>query len=105
MVDAVAALDAAAAARGKERALLLGRAVALYTGELLPGYHDLWIVTERAAFAERYFAALPEWLAHLAQTVAMEPAIEAVTSALGDLVDSEGKLDAPMAAHVLTAFA
>jgi ubiquinone/menaquinone biosynthesis C-methylase UbiE len=36
---------------------------------------------------------------------AMDQAVEAATAALARLVDGDGKLDAPMAAHVLTAIA
>jgi predicted ATPase/DNA-binding SARP family transcriptional activator len=54
---------AARAADPSERSRCLRRAVQLYTGELLPGHTDAWVLQEREWLAERYFRALGEWLA------------------------------------------
>ena len=54
-----AALQAAArAADLPDRVRWLEAAVALYRGELLPGYYEPWVLTERQALAELYLGAL-----------------------------------------------
>ena len=42
----------------------LKEAVALYSGELLPGYYEAWIVPERDRLAERYVQALRRLVRH-----------------------------------------
>lgn len=56
---------AARAASSAERAGWLQKAVDLYEGELLPGYHEEWVVQERRWLEEAYFRALGRWLQHL----------------------------------------
>jgi DNA-binding SARP family transcriptional activator len=43
-----------------ERSAALFRAASLYTGELLAGWHDNWVIEERNRLVERYRAALHE---------------------------------------------
>jgi DNA-binding SARP family transcriptional activator len=58
-----AALDAAERARGSaERAQCLAQAVEQYRGELLPAYHDDWILGPRQWLAEQYVQALSQLL-------------------------------------------
>src|SRR5262245_25914095 len=49
---------AARAADLTDRVRGLEAAVALYGGELLPGYYEPWVLTERQALAELYLGAL-----------------------------------------------
>jgi DNA-binding SARP family transcriptional activator len=57
--------SAAPTGSNHERARRLADAVALYPGELLPGYYDDWILQERCWLAETYFQALSQLRAHL----------------------------------------
>jgi class 3 adenylate cyclase len=59
-----------------EQTELLAQAVALYPGELLPGYYDDWVLQERQWLAERYFAALGQLLTHLERASEFERALE-----------------------------
>ncbi len=59
------ALRAAKSAGAAERARLLADAVELYHGELLPGYYDDWVLTERQPLQESFFHALRQLLGHL----------------------------------------
>lgn len=49
---------ASSTAEHVERARSLSEAVALYRGELLPGFYDDWVLTERARLHEAYLQAL-----------------------------------------------
>jgi DNA-binding SARP family transcriptional activator/Flp pilus assembly protein TadD len=51
-------LEAAQSSRSDERIRLLRGAVALYRGELMPGYNEEWIKTKREELAREYQAAL-----------------------------------------------
>ncbi len=62
-----AALQAAARAAGAERAQYLAEAVALYRGELLPGYFEEWILPERLRLADEHQRAVCELIAHCEQ--------------------------------------
>lgn len=53
-----AALAHAAQATGDAALAALREAVALYTGDLLPGCYDEWLLAEREALRETYFSAL-----------------------------------------------
>jgi predicted ATPase/DNA-binding SARP family transcriptional activator len=60
-----AALQAAGRARsGAERAQRLAEAVALYQGELLPGYFEDWVLPEQQRLAEAYREALAQLVRH-----------------------------------------
>ena len=63
-----AALQAAARARrSAEQEQRLAEAVALYRGELLPGYFEPWIMPERQRLAEAYLQALEQLIQHRQQ--------------------------------------
>jgi predicted ATPase/DNA-binding SARP family transcriptional activator len=71
-----AALAAAARADAPgERAGLLASAVALYQGELLPGFYESWVLAERQPLAEAYLAALHQLVVALEQTGDLEGAL------------------------------
>jgi predicted ATPase/DNA-binding SARP family transcriptional activator/Tfp pilus assembly protein PilF len=73
-----AALQAAARAGDEtERMTLLAQAVERYTGELLPGVFEDWILQERQWLAESYFQALGELVAHLERRGEIAQAVEA----------------------------
>ncbi len=55
-----AALDAGFKANGTARLEALERAVAAYTGDLLPGSYDDWIISRREQLAQQYIAALEQ---------------------------------------------
>jgi adenylate cyclase len=95
---------AARAGTSDGRAQSLARAVELYYGELLPGYHDAWVLQEREWLAERYFQALDQWLAILEgvgdwdrafesaqRAVRIDPLREEVYRHLMRLLASKGK--------------
>ena len=48
-----------------DRVTLLTRAVELYSGELLPGYDDLWILPERQRLSDVYLGALRRLIKYL----------------------------------------
>jgi DNA-binding SARP family transcriptional activator len=52
---------AAQAASPAEEAALLEGAVLRYGGELLPGYHEPWVLAERERLAEAYMMAAMTW--------------------------------------------
>jgi DNA-binding SARP family transcriptional activator len=62
------ALQAASrAGSGTERRERLSEAVELYQGELLPGFFEEWVLTERERLAEAFLQAVGQWVAHLEQ--------------------------------------
>lgn len=52
------ALDAAALAQGPAKIAALEQAVAAYTGDLLPGYYDDWVLPVRERLAQTFVGAL-----------------------------------------------
>jgi predicted ATPase len=61
VADFEAALAAASRARDtSERAALLSSAADVYSGELLPGYYEPWVLAERERLAQAYLTALRE---------------------------------------------
>jgi class 3 adenylate cyclase len=72
-----AALKAAVRAVAGERSRLIARAMELYQGPLLAGYHDDWITSEREWLAERYFQTLEQWIDALQRAGDLEGALEA----------------------------
>lgn len=60
--------DAARAPTAVERVACLTNAAELYHGDLLPGYHNAWVLWERAALSERFAQALKELVGHLERT-------------------------------------
>jgi len=87
VADFTARLTAASQAESRsERILCLEEAVALYSGEFLPGFHESWASRERVVLAERFIevtCALTELLAsagereaavsHARRAVAVDP--------------------------------
>jgi DNA-binding SARP family transcriptional activator len=67
---------AARADSSEERARSLGEAVDLYTGELLAGYYEDWILAEQQRLDELYFQALRQLTAHLEQAGDMPTALQ-----------------------------
>jgi predicted ATPase/DNA-binding SARP family transcriptional activator len=59
-----------------ERASHLAEAIETYSGELLPGYYDPWILQEREWLADRYFQALGQLLSLLQQAGELPRALE-----------------------------
>jgi predicted ATPase/DNA-binding SARP family transcriptional activator len=59
---------AARASDASERLSQLGQAVKRYTGELLPGFYEDWVLTERAHLADIYRRAVQQYAAALAAT-------------------------------------
>jgi predicted ATPase/DNA-binding SARP family transcriptional activator len=49
---------------GEERATLLSEAAALYTGDLLPGFYDDWVLIEQQHLRDVYLQALRELIEH-----------------------------------------
>ncbi|HLV79533.1 MAG TPA: winged helix-turn-helix domain-containing protein, partial [Chthonomonadaceae bacterium] len=77
----VAAFEAMVQAAGQaekplERERLLEEAVALYGGELLPGYYEDWITAEQQRLADAYIGAVRALTVVYAATGQMERAIE-----------------------------
>jgi DNA-binding SARP family transcriptional activator len=73
-----AALASAAAACSMEEGIAaLRRAVALYQGELLPGYYEEWVLAERERLAEAY-----------------QDALASLANALGEAGDRAGAIEA-----------
>jgi predicted ATPase/DNA-binding SARP family transcriptional activator len=70
------------AASPGEQALLLERALSSYGGELLPGYYEPWVLTERERLAAAYVAALRQLAAARVQQGDFEGAIDAVRRAV-----------------------
>ncbi len=67
---------AAQTTNSSEKIDLLARAVELYQGELLPGYYENWIITERGILAENFLDALRRLAAALEQAGEFERAID-----------------------------
>jgi predicted ATPase/DNA-binding SARP family transcriptional activator len=59
-----------------ERAALLARVIDLYRGELLPGYSEAWVLTERLHMSEVYLGALHQQVIALEQAGDPEQALE-----------------------------
>ncbi len=66
----------------KERLGLLQQAVALYHGDLLPGFYDDWVVIEQEHLRELYLHALKELAAHYTEQQDYPHAIEWARRAL-----------------------
>jgi predicted ATPase/DNA-binding SARP family transcriptional activator len=78
-----AALAAAAQAQSPPgRAEALAAAVALYRGELLPGFYDSWVQAERPPLAEAYLTALGQLALEREQAGDLEGALEAARQAV-----------------------
>jgi predicted ATPase/DNA-binding SARP family transcriptional activator len=75
-------LQAAAQAAPAEQAALLERAVLLYSGELLPGYSEPWVLAERARLAAAYGRGLRGLAAARARQGDPAGAIEAARRAV-----------------------
>src|SRR5207237_584806 len=72
-----AAVRAATQARGAaERTRLLSAAVQLYTGELLPGYFESWIIPERERLAEAFLATASQLIAELERSGDLSQALQ-----------------------------
>jgi predicted ATPase/DNA-binding SARP family transcriptional activator/class 3 adenylate cyclase len=79
-----AALQAAGrTSRSTERARRLTEAVELYRGELLPGYHEDWVLSERQRLAEAFSQALEELIALLEAAGELRLAIQWAWRAIG----------------------
>jgi predicted ATPase/DNA-binding SARP family transcriptional activator len=77
VVDWHAALQAARQAGSlSERALRLIRAVDLYRGELLPGFYEDWILTQRPLLAEEHLGVLHQLVSLLEHAGDRERALE-----------------------------
>jgi predicted ATPase/DNA-binding SARP family transcriptional activator len=89
--------DLQAAARGtspSEQAVLLDRAILRYGGELLPGYYEPWVLTERERLAAAYVAALRRLAAARVQQGDFEGAIDAARRAVqADPLEEEAHYD------------
>jgi len=82
VADFEAALEAAGvAAHDEERVQRLLAAVALYRGELLPGYYQDWILTEQRRLGDLFFRAVRRLAAHFETAGAPEKALEHVRRA------------------------
>ncbi len=60
-------IESALHTAGEERATLLTKAIALYKGDLLPGFYDDWVVIEQEHLRELYLQALKELVAYHAE--------------------------------------
>lgn len=77
------ALVGAKTASGPEQTPLLSKAVAWYGGRLLPGYDELWIVSEQQRLAERFFGAVRQLVSQHEQAGEVEGAIGLARRAVG----------------------
>src|SRR5262249_17344726 len=82
VADFEAALRSAQASRAVDREELLARVVALYVGDLLPGYYEEWAVAEQRRLAERYLEALRQLAGCLAARGDLARALEHAQRAL-----------------------
>src|SRR5437588_6594354 len=73
---------AARAASPSGQVVLLERALSRYGGELLPGYYEPWVLTERERLAAAFVAALRQLGAARARQSDFEGAIEAARRAV-----------------------
>jgi predicted ATPase/DNA-binding SARP family transcriptional activator len=103
-----AAVEAAnRASNDAEGARRLAEAAVLYQGELLPGFHQQWVLAERERFAEAYFQALrrlitlreragdlPDALQWARRAVAADPFREEAHHELIRLLTAAGETDA-----------
>jgi predicted ATPase/DNA-binding SARP family transcriptional activator len=77
VAEFTAALERAArSVELSERARRLAEAVALYRGELLAGFYDPWVLTERQRLGEEYLSALQHLVLALEESGDLEQAIE-----------------------------
>jgi len=84
VVEWEAALGEAAHAPARSGPIApLSRAIELYRGELLSGYYEDWILTERERRAEEHLRVLRELATALEQTGDMERAIQVARRAVG----------------------
>jgi predicted ATPase len=87
--------DAARAESPERRAASLATAVALYRGELLPDFSDLWVLTERPPLADAYLAALHRLALEREQVGDLDGALEAAQRAISaDPLREEAHFDA-----------
>jgi predicted ATPase/DNA-binding SARP family transcriptional activator len=78
------ALRAAAQAGNRsEQDRWLAAAVEHYSGELLPGYYEDWVLTERQRLADRFVQALSRRIEHLEQDGELEQALRCAYRAVG----------------------
>src|SRR5262249_27941933 len=74
--------DAAQRSDPREQTQSLRRAIALYRGELLPGYYEDWIIAERERLAEAYRGALGQLATLLENAGGLSRSIEIARRAL-----------------------
>jgi predicted ATPase/DNA-binding SARP family transcriptional activator len=93
--DLLTALHAAKSAPDDAAAIAhLENAIALYQGELLAGFYDEWILTERARLAALHYQALRELSVRLVRTDAPERAIDYARLAVtAEPLDEEAHCD------------
>ena len=92
--DFLEALRAARTADAIEAIPLLEKAISLYQGELLVGFYDEWILTERRRMAERRYQALRDLVQRLTQSGRPENAIEYARQAVAaEPMDEEAHCD------------
>jgi predicted ATPase/DNA-binding SARP family transcriptional activator len=70
------ALHAVASGKDAERREELTRAVALYRGELLPGFYESWVLGQRERLADLYFRAVRQLEALLEDAGELQRALE-----------------------------
>ncbi len=92
---------AASASSESERISNLGGAVAEYGGELLVGYHDDWILSERAKLIEGYYDSLSQLIKHSAASGDYRTAIKHAHDRLSIDAYDERSHRALMRLHVL----
>src|SRR5262249_60756453 len=90
------ALQAAATAEPGPRLQALTTAVGLYQGELLPGYYEPWVLTERQALSEQYLEALGQLVAAREAAGELKGALSAARQALRPHPPPEQPPPAPM---------
>jgi predicted ATPase/DNA-binding SARP family transcriptional activator len=92
--DFLEALSAARTADETEAIHLLEKAITLYQGELLAGFYDEWILTERTRLAEMRYQALRDLVRRLTQCGRLENAIEYARQAVAaEPLDEEAHCD------------
>ena len=101
--DALRDMARADNAASKEKSLI--RAVECYPGELLPGYYDNWILTERQRLSDAFASAARQMTAVLEQKGAWERALEFARRAIaadsyfeeahGDIIRLLARLNRP----------
>ena len=92
--DFLEALHMARTAEEAEAIRLLEKAIALYQGELLAGFYDEWILTERTRFTELRYQALRDLVLRLTKCGRLERAIEYARQAVAaEPMDEEAHCD------------